>query len=97
MPGWVGIGGVEAGVGIDNKFLAGDFLAGDASYAIDFIVSACAGDVTGDGSVNVLDLLALLSAWGDCDSDICPEDVNGDGMVNVLDLLIVFEAWGECR
>ena len=81
-------------MGIDNKFLAGDYLAGDASYAIDFVVSVCAGDVTGDGSVNVLDLLALLTAWGDCDD--CPEDVNGDGAVNVLDLLIVFSVWGPC-
>ncbi len=49
-------------------------------------------DINGDGVVDVLDLLAVLSAWGDCPG--CEEDVNGDGVVDVLDLLAVLGAWG---
>jgi len=48
-------------------------------------------DVTGDGVVDVLDLLAVLAAWGECVG--CPEDINGDGVVDVLDLLAVLAAW----
>jgi len=49
-------------------------------------------DVTGDGVVDVLDLLAILAAWGDCPG--CPEDINGDDVVDVLDLLAILAAWG---
>ncbi len=49
-------------------------------------------DLNGDGVVDVLDLLAVLGAWGPCNS--CPEDINGDGVVDVLDLLIVLGEWG---
>ena len=55
---------------------------------------ACPADVTGDGTVDVLDLLAILSAWGQA-GDL-PEDVNDDGVVDVLDLLEVLAAWGPC-
>ena len=49
------------------------------------------GDVDGDGVVDVVDLLAVLAAWGPCED--CPEDLNGDGVVDVLDLLIVLANW----
>ncbi len=49
-------------------------------------------DINGDGVVDVLDLLLLLGAWGDCPD--CPEDINGDGVVDVLDLLLLLAAWG---
>ncbi len=54
-----------------------------------------AGDITGDGLVDVLDLLEVLSGWGPCPDppDECPADVNGDGTVNVLDLLVVLSDW----
>ena len=54
---------------------------------------ACPEDINGDGIVDVLDLLALLAAWGNPGG---PEDVNGDGIVDVLDLLMVLAAWGPC-
>ena len=54
----------------------------------------CPADVTGDGVVNVSDLLAVLSAWGPCAG--CPEDINGDGVVNITDLLEVLASWGPC-
>ena len=56
--------------------------------------SSCVADVTGDGTVDVLDLLAVLSAWGQSG---VPEDITGDGTVDVLDLLEVLGAWGPCE
>jgi hypothetical protein len=53
----------------------------------------CPADFNDDDLVNVMDLLALLDAWGESD---VPEDLNGDGIVNVLDLLALLGAWGEC-
>ncbi len=53
----------------------------------------CDEDVNGDGSINVSDLLEIISVWGTDDSDA---DVNDDGVVNVSDLLAVVAAWGEC-
>lgn len=52
---------------------------------------ACEGDVDGSGSVNVIDLLAAVSAWGTSDPNA---DVNGDGTVNVTDLLVIMGNWG---
>ena len=54
----------------------------------------CPADVNGDGMVDVLDLLAVLAAWGDCPG--CPEDITGDDVVDVLDLLQVLGGWGPC-
>ena len=50
------------------------------------------GDVTGDGVVNVNDLLAVINGWGACPPS-CPADLNGDDVVNVADLLIVITNW----
>jgi len=50
-------------------------------------------DINGDGTVDVLDLIELLAAWGECTGD-CPADLTGDGMVDVLDLLAVLGQWG---
>ena len=60
----------------------------NSEVAILFTVAASArpADVNGDGTVNLLDLLAVLAAWGPGPG--CPEDVNGDGTVNAPDLLL---------
>lgn len=50
------------------------------------------GDVNNDLRVDVLDLLAVLTSWGECDA--CPGDFSNDGRVDVLDLLIVLAHWG---
>ena len=50
------------------------------------------GDIDGDGSVGIGDLLALLASWGPCPAP-CPEDLNGDGMVDIQDLLDLLSAW----
>lgn len=56
------------------------------------------GDVTGDGAVDVLDLLAVVSAWGPCPPPpgACPADtapLGGDGQVDVADVLAVINHW----
>ena len=56
--------------------------------------STCDADVTGDGTVDVGDVLAMISAWGTNDANA---DVNGDGVVDVSDLLVVIDAWGPCE
>jgi hypothetical protein len=65
----------------------------ESALQVDPTYEPCTGDLNGDDLVNVLDLLALLAAWGASD---VPEDLNGDGTVNVLDLLDLLAAWGEC-
>ncbi|MCI0676314.1 MAG: dockerin type I domain-containing protein [Phycisphaerales bacterium] len=55
--------------------------------------AALPGDLNGDGAVNVLDLLALIGAWGACPSG-CAADLNADNTVNVLDLLLLISSWG---
>ncbi len=59
-----------------------------------------AGDINGDGYVNVGDLQSLVAAWGshagsptdtgwDADADL-----NDDGHVNVGDLQLLIANWG---
>jgi hypothetical protein len=50
------------------------------------------GDVTGDGAVNIDDLLAVINAWGPC-PPACPADVTGDNIVNIDDLFTVINSW----
>ena len=53
------------------------------------------GDIDGDGSVGVSDLLILLAEWGLCaDCNDCPADLDGNCTVGVSDLLILLANWG---
>jgi probable HAF family extracellular repeat protein len=60
------------------------------------VQSAVPGDVTGDGTVNIDDLLAVIAAWGPCPAPpaACVADVVVDGQVNIDDLLLVISNWG---
>ena len=55
-----------------------------------------AEDLDGDGTVGIVDFLALLSAWGPCPGPPapCPADLNGDGTVGIVDMLLLLAAWG---
>ena len=59
---------------------------------VDFGLDGIPGDIDCSGGVDVVDLVALLAAWGVCEG--CPEDVTGDGVVDVVDLLALLEHWG---
>ena len=70
-------------------------IRGDLDYWI--LTARCAGDVDGDGHVNVNDLLSVISAWGTDGGGDCGPDTDGSGMVDVNDLLNVISAWGSCN
>ncbi|MCH8344570.1 MAG: FG-GAP repeat protein [Planctomycetes bacterium] len=57
-------------------------------------VGACPWDLDGTGGVGILDLLALLAAWGSDPGG--PPDFDGDGAVGILDLLTLLANWGPC-
>ncbi len=68
-------------------------LDGDGDGAID----GCAvpGDATGDGVVDVADLLSIILDWGPCPVPpaSCPADLDGSGSVDVGDLVTVIVNW----
>ena len=49
-------------------------------------------DVTGDGVINILDLVFVASRFGQEDTE---GDVNNDGEVNILDLVLVAQNFGN--
>ena len=51
-------------------------------------------DVTGDGVVNILDLVFVASRFGDVDVDV-DADVNADDVVDILDLTLVAQNFGN--
>ncbi len=55
---------------------------------------ACPWDLDGNGTVGILDLLALLAAWGSDPGG--PPDFDGDFTVDILDLLTLLANWGPC-
>lgn len=76
----------------DSYISAAGEIGSPASYEFP---KSPAGDLNDDGVVNVLDMLALLSAWGDCPADgECDADLNSDLTVDVLDLLALLSNWG---
>ncbi|MDG2200537.1 MAG: dockerin type I domain-containing protein [Phycisphaerales bacterium] len=80
--------GTVSTLGIGGQELWLDCLEGDSNGN-----QSKPGDTNGDGTVDVMDLLAVIQAWGACSGD-CPADLNGDGTVDVMDLLMVLENWG---
>ena len=57
----------------------------------------CPADIDGTGTVDVNDLLAVITGWGPCaNPNNCPGDINGSGTIDVNDLLAVITAWGQC-
>ncbi|MCH8153138.1 MAG: hypothetical protein IH830_12305 [Planctomycetes bacterium] len=68
---------------------------GEAFFDFTFVVAGpCPADLDGDSSVGILDLLALLAAWGT--DPVGPPDLDGDGTVGILDLLTLLANWGPC-
>ena len=55
---------------------------------------SCAEDINGNGTVEVSDVLLLLSDFG-CTSDCTDADIDGDGAVSVADILLLLAAFGE--
>lgn len=89
-------------VGAARSFRLRDGLAYVGSAQGHYIVNTggCAqsppapGDLDGDGTVGMTDMLILLSTWGPCgDCGSCPEDLDGDCEVSFGDLLVVLSNW----
>lgn len=55
-----------------------------------------AGDVTGDGVVNIDDLVEVINHWGPCPAApaFCPQEATGDSQINIDDLVRVITNWG---
>lgn len=57
-----------------------------------------AGDVDGDGAVNVFDIFVIAESWntqvGDPAYDLAA-DADGDGAVNIFDIFVVAEDWNK--
>ena len=60
----------------------------------DAVEPACTGDVDGNATVDLDDLVTVLGAWGVCDG--CSADLDGDGVVDFADLIQVLWHWGPC-
>ena len=56
----------------------------------------CPEDTNADGSIDVQDLIAVITTWGPC-PPTCVADTNNDGSVNIFDLIAVITGWGPCR
>jgi hypothetical protein len=86
------------------RFIARDLNAGSIVEAgvddvrIEYVEcsGATPGDVNGDGSVDVDDLIAVILAWGPCPAPpvACPADLDDNGSVDVDDLIAVILNWG---
>ena len=64
----------------------------------DGIIDACQciADITGNGTVDGVDLAAVLGAWGSGGGGKAGADIDGDGIVAGTDLAIVLGSWGAC-
>jgi len=83
---------IVGALGDDDVCPEDPFCNSGAAYVFEESSASCPADITGDGVVDVLDLLEVLAQWGGTGS----ADITGDGVVDVLDLLEVLAAWGPC-
>lgn len=70
----------------------GGCVSGDGVLGI-MIDTSCLGDLDGNGSVNVADILTLIADWGSTSS---PADFDENGVVAIGDLLILIGQFGTC-
>jgi hypothetical protein len=71
-----------------------EYLPGDEDISIiSEPIVGCIGDVAPNGSIDISDILLILSQYG-CLSE-CEVDVDGDGAVSISDILAVLAVFGE--
>ncbi len=74
--------------GVNQNWLCG----WTAADAFGFVVAVpCPADLSGNGTVDTVDFLALLQAWGGPGGDL-----NCDGTTNTVDFLALLQSWGKC-
>jgi hypothetical protein len=80
-----------------HQFAAGDWNGTLLAEVFEYPFPALGvlGDATGDGVVNMADLLRVLEDWGPCPAPpaVCPADVVDDGAVDAEDMIIVLGHW----
>jgi hypothetical protein len=80
-------------VGTASTFGAGED-TDSATFNLQLLTCFIPADLSGDGIVDVVDLLALLGAWGACGSpSSCLADLDHSGAVDISDLLALISAW----
>jgi hypothetical protein len=96
----VSLGDASFGYRCRVSGVCGIILSGNATLSVN---PACWGDCYpdgGNGTVNIDDLVRIITAWGMCNShQPCPADVSpngGNGMVDIDDLVRVITGWGVC-
>lgn len=67
---------------------------GSGTISSSCTVTPCPWDLDGNGAVDVVDFLGLLSQWGTDPGG--PPDFDGDGIVGVIDFLDLLAHWGPC-
>ncbi|MCH8151169.1 MAG: hypothetical protein IH830_02205 [Planctomycetes bacterium] len=80
-----------------NPIIFAEAIRGRGFFELtDFGLDGIVADLDCDGVVNVIDLLALLRAWGPCRAPPprCPADLDNSGTVGILDLLMLLANWG---
>lgn len=95
---WTGVvplGGVASAAG--GSFAGAKIRVTDIATGVmtEHVMTQYAGDINGDGYVNVGDLQALVAAWGGGPGYNGPADINGDGYVNVADLQAMVANWAK--
>ena len=70
----------------------GDVTITDEHVLVNVVLEALSGDATGDGVINVLDIIAISNYYiGNNPDNFCFEnaDVNGDNVIDILDIIAV--------
>ncbi|MCI0364070.1 MAG: hypothetical protein L0219_09335 [Phycisphaerales bacterium] len=91
-----GSGGDSSHVFRDSP--TGSWSAADGDMAFELFAAPsakCPADFNQSGTVDITDLLIVISNWGTTGKS--GGDANGDGLVDIGDLLAVIGAWGPCQ
>ncbi len=67
---------------------------GAYEFQFDPVDEVFLGDLDGDGTVGIVDFLALLANWGPCEPGCCLADLDIDGDVGITDFLLLLGKWG---
>lgn len=96
--GWIGPG-LSVGVAVRPIDTMASAQAGTYTdqITLDF-VERIAGDIDGNGQVNVFDIMVLADSWNTTGEDANFDakcDLDSDGAVNIFDVFIVAENWNR--